>query len=87
MPLYVYACTHLEHTERRNVIKAMHEEPAVLCSVCELPMERVPQAFSFYQAPIDTLYETYDKKFRDYRAKKAPPQRKTNNANEGRIRK
>jgi endonuclease III-like uncharacterized protein len=85
MPLYVYACDNLEHTERRSVVKAMLDEPSVLCSVCGYQMHRVPQPFRFYNSPFEVLTDKLINEFHEYKATKKKVNRR-NHADQRGIR-
>lgn len=67
MPKYVYRC---KNDHRIEVIHSIHEDPDICCGVCGCEMSRVPQAFTWYRDPSNTLLDKMDDGYRKYRKKK-----------------
>lgn len=66
---YVYGC---DCGNREDVVHPMvAPHTVVACSQCGSWMHRVPQAFTWYHNPVDTLLDKLDEGYRNYRTKKA----------------
>lgn len=68
MPLYEYGCENPEH-KRVEVAHGYHDNPDLWCSECGAKMHRVPQAFTWAWHPSHALFETFDRRFGEWKAK------------------
>ena len=59
---YMYGCDVLEHGQI-EVQHGMNENPDIMCNVCDRPMHRVPQTFTWGHNPgallLDKLSERH----------------------------
>lgn len=64
--IYVYECS-LGHS--KEVKHSIHEDPLIQCNVCGSVMHRVPQPFTFYMNPFETMTDRMTDEFGAWRHK------------------
>jgi len=64
--IYVYEC---ENGHSKEVEHRMYEDPVIRCNECMLTMHRVPQPFTFYMNPFETITDRMTDEFGAYRHK------------------
>jgi len=66
---FKYGCDNDREHDQVDIQHGTHDTPSVTCQVCGGHMHKVPQNFSFYNKPLDTLLDRYDQKWRERKAK------------------
>jgi putative FmdB family regulatory protein len=74
MPVYVYGCP--ECGRRVEVVHAWGDNPMVTCAFCKVELHRIPQLFTHYNNPAQTLVNMLDDKYRVWRSKKERQRRR-----------
>ena len=61
---YVYGC---KNDHEKEVEHRMHEQPEIICDECGDVMRKIPQPFSFYMNPFETLTDRMTEEYSAYR--------------------